>query len=147
MSEENKTIARRWFEDLWNKGNLSVADEVLAPTYVHHDLSTPDFGRGPESEKKRVTHYRTAFPDLHLTIDDLIAENDKIVVRWTCRGTHKGDLSGIAPTGKGFTLTGVSISRISAGKAVEGWVNWDALGMFQQLGVVQELAKAKGAAR
>ena len=146
MSEENKTIARRWFEDLWNKGDLSVADEVLAPTYVHHDLSTPDFGRGPESEKKRVALYRTAFPDLHFTIDDLIAENDKVVVRWTCRGTHKGDLSGIAPTGKGFTLTGVSISRISAGKAVEGWVNWDALGMFQQLGVVQEFAKAKGAA-
>lgn len=147
MSEENKTLARRWIEDLWNKGNLSVADEVLAPTYVHIDPSTPDLGAGPEGEKKRVTLYRTAFPDLHLNIDDLIAESDKVVIRWTCRGTHRGDLSGIGPTGKPITLTGVSFCRFANGKAVEGRVNWDALGMFQQLGIVPELAKAKGVGR
>jgi predicted SnoaL-like aldol condensation-catalyzing enzyme len=99
MSEENKTIVRRWFEDFWNKGNLSVADEILAPTYTHHDPSTADFGRGPESEKKRATLYRTAFPDVRLNIDDMIAEGDRVAIRWTCRGTHKGDLNGIAPTG------------------------------------------------
>jgi len=147
MSEENKTVARRWIEELWNKGNLSVADEVLAPTYVHIDPSTPDLGGGPEGEKKRVTLYRTAFPDLHLNIDDLIAESDKVVIRWTCRGTHRGELSGIAPTGKPITLTGVSLCRLANGKAVEGRVNWDALGMFQQLGIAPAFAKAKGVGR
>lgn len=147
MSEENKAVVRRWFEELWNKGNLSVADEIFAPTYAHHDPSTPDFERGPESEKKRATLYRTAFPDLRLTIEDLIAEGETVMARWSCRGTHKGDLSGIAPTGKQFTISGVSIARLAGGKMVEGWVNWDAQGLMQQLGVVPELAKAKGAAR
>ena len=122
MSEVNKTIVRRLFEEVWNKGNLSVADELFAPNYDHHDPSTPDFGRGPESEKKRATLYRTAFPDLRLTIEDIIAEGDAVMARWSCRGTHNGDLSGIAPTGKQFTISGVSPSesasrrRSSAGR-------------------------------
>lgn len=146
MSEENKTRVRRLFEELWNKGNLSVADELFAATYTHNDPSTPDAGRGPESEKKRALLYRTAFPDLRLTIEDIIAEGETVMARWSCRGTHKGDLSGIAPTGKQFTISGVSIARFTGGKMVEGWINWDALGLMQQLGVVPELAKAKAAA-
>ena len=74
MSEANKNVVRRLFEEVWNKGNLPVADELFASTYAHHDPSTPDVGRGPESEKKRATLYRTAFPDLRLTIEDLIPE-------------------------------------------------------------------------
>jgi steroid delta-isomerase-like uncharacterized protein len=146
MSEGNKNIVRRLFEEVWNKGNLSLADELFAPTYAHHDPSTPDLGRGPESEKKRATLYRTAFPDFRLTAEDIIAEGETAVVRWSCRGTHKGDLGGIAPTGKQFTISGVSIARFSNGKMVEGWVNWDALGLMQQLGVVPQLAKAKAVA-
>jgi steroid delta-isomerase-like uncharacterized protein len=146
MSEQNKAIVRRQFEELWNKGNLSVADELIAPAYEHHDASTPEVGRGPESEKKRVTLYRTAFPDMRLTIEDIVAEGETVMARWSCRGTHKGDLSGIAPTGKQFTISGVTIARLANGKMVEGWVNWDALGLMQQLGVVPELAKAKAAA-
>jgi len=146
MSEENKTVIRRSFEELWNKGNLSVADELFAPNYTHHDPSTPDVGRGPESEKKRATLYRTAFPDLKLTIEDIIAEGETVMARWSCRGTHKGDLSGIAPTGKQFTISGVTIARLTNGKLAEGYVNWDALGLMQQLGVVPQLAnKAKAA--
>jgi steroid delta-isomerase-like uncharacterized protein len=147
MSEQNKAIVRRLFEEFWNKGNLSVADELFAPNYEHHDPSTPDFGRGPESEKKRATLYRTAFPGVRLTIEDTIAEGETVVARWSCRGTHKGDLSGIAPTGKQFTISGVTIARLANGKMAEGWVNWDALGLMQQLGVVPELAKAKAATR
>ena len=143
MSEQNKAIVRRLFTELWNNGNLSVADEIFAPNYAHFDPSTPDFGRGPDSEKKRAALYRAAFPDLHLTIEDVIAEGETVMTRWSCRGTHKGDLSGIAPTGKPFTISGVSIARFASGKMVEGWVNWDALGLMQQLGVVPELAKAK----
>ena len=146
MSEGNKLVIRRSFEELWNKGNLSLADELFTPNYEHHDASSPDFGRGPESEKKRAALYRTAFPDLQLTIEDIIAEGQTVVARWSCRGTHKGDLSGIAPTGKQVTISGVSIARFTNGKMVEGWVNWDALGLMQQLGVVPELARTKAAA-
>ena len=146
MSEGNKFVIRRSFEELWNKGNLSLADELFAPNYAHHDPSTPDVGRGPESEKKRATLYRTAFPDLQLTIEDIIAEGETVMARWSCRGTHKGDLSGIAPTGKQVTISGVSVARFTNGKMVEGWVNWDALGLMQQLGVVPELARTKAAA-
>ena len=146
MSEGNKFVIRRSFEELWNKGNLSLVDELFTPNYEHHDASSPDFGRGPESEKKRATLYRTAFPDLQLTIEDIIAEGETVMVRWSCRGTHKGDLSGIAPTGKQVTISGVSIARFTRGKMVEGWVNWDALGLMQQLGVVPELTRTKAAA-
>jgi steroid delta-isomerase-like uncharacterized protein len=146
MSELNKNVVRRLFEEVWNKGNLPLADQLFAPNYAHHDSSTPDVGRGPESEKKRATLYRTAFPDMRLTIEDIIAEGEIVMARWSCRGTHRGDLSGIAATGKQFNISGVSIARFAGGKMAEGWVNWDALGLMQQLGVVPELGKAKAAA-
>jgi steroid delta-isomerase-like uncharacterized protein len=143
MSEHNKAIVRRLFAELWNTGNLSMADQIFAPTYEHHDSSTPDFGRGPDSEKKRASLYRNAFPDMHLTIEDVIAEGETVMTRWSCQGTHKGDLNGIAPTGKRITINGVTIARVSAGKIVEGFVNWDALGLMQQLGVVPAPAQVK----
>jgi steroid delta-isomerase-like uncharacterized protein len=146
VSENNKAIVRRLIEEVWNKGNLLVVDELFAPNYEHHDASTPDFGRGPESEKKRVSLYRTAFPDLRLTIEDIIAEGETVMTRWSCRGTHKGDLRGTAPTGKQFTISGVTVNRLANGKIAESHVNWDALGLMQQLGVVPELAKARAAA-
>jgi steroid delta-isomerase-like uncharacterized protein len=143
MSEGNKNIVRRLFEEVWNKGNLQVTDDLFTPNYTHHDSSTPDVGRGPESERKRATLYRTAFPDLRLTVEDIIAEGETVVARWSCRGTHKGDLNGIAPTGKHVNITGISIARFTNGKMSEGFVNWDALSLMQQLGVVPELGKAK----
>lgn len=143
MSEQNKTNVRRLFEEVWNKGYAPVADELFAPTYTHHDSSTPDLGRGPESEKKRVTLYRNAFPDIRFTIEDMLAEGETVVARWSCRGTHKGELNGIAPTGKQFNINGISIARFTNGKMFEGYVNWDALGLMQQLGVVPELGRAK----
>ena len=89
MSETNKTVVRRLFEEVWNKGNLQVTDQLLTPNYSHHDASTPEVGRGPDSEKKRATLYRTAFPDMRLTIEDLIAEGETVTARWSCRGTQK----------------------------------------------------------
>jgi steroid delta-isomerase-like uncharacterized protein len=147
MSDANKNVVRRLFEEVWNKGNLPVADELFAENYSHHDSSTPEFGRGPASEKKRANLYRTAFPDVRLTVEDIIAEGETVTARWSCKGTHKGDLSGIAPTGKQFTISGISIASFTNGKMVEGWVNWDALGLMQQLGVVAEVGKAKAAAK
>jgi steroid delta-isomerase-like uncharacterized protein len=146
MSEQNKTNVRRLFEEVWNKGQVAVADELIAPSYTHHDSSTPDTGRGPESEKKRATLYRQAFPDIRFTIEDLLAEGETIVARWSCRGTHKGELDGMAPTGKQFKITGISIARFTNGKMFEGYVNWDALSLMQQLGVVPELGREKAVA-
>jgi steroid delta-isomerase-like uncharacterized protein len=145
MSEQNKTNVRRLFEEVWNKGHVTVADELFASNYNHHDSSTPDLGRGPESEKKRVTLYRNAFPDIRFTVEDLISEGETVVARWSCHGTHKGELNGIAATGKQFHITGISIARFTNSKMFEGYVNWDGLGLMQQLGVVPELGKAKAA--
>ena len=145
MSEQNKTLVRRLFDELWNKGNLQVADELIAPTCLHHDDSTPNLGKGPEGEKKRVNLYRTAFHDFRLYIEDVLAEGETVVARWSCRGVHKGELNGIAPTNKQFAITGVTICRFDHGKIVEGFVNWDALGLMRQLGVVPEATKSLAA--
>jgi len=82
-----------------------------------------------------------------MAIEDTVAEGETVTVRWTCRGNHKGELNGIAPTGKQFAITGISIARFASGKMVEGWVNWDALGLMQQLGVVPAIGKAMATAR
>src|SRR6266478_8608892 len=146
MSDTNKNVVRRLFEEVWNKGYLPVADQLFAQNYSHHDPSTPEFGRGPESEKKRATLYRAAFPDVQLTIEEITSEGETVTARWSCHGTHKGDLNGIAPTGKQFTISGVTIARLLNGKLAESYVNWDALGLMQQLGVVPELAAKAQAA-
>ena len=143
MSEENKALTRRSIEEIWNKGNLAVADELIAANSVTHDPATPNPGSGPEATKQQASMYRTAFPDLHITIEDQVAEGDQVVTRWTARGTHRGDLMGIAPTGKQMTITGINITRIAGGKAQEGWTNWDTIGMMQQLGAVPQVAAAR----
>jgi steroid delta-isomerase-like uncharacterized protein len=147
MSEENKMIARRFREEIWNPGNLAIADEICAGDFVWRNLDplTPDFGPGPAALKQVVTMYRTAFPDVRCTIEDLVAEGDQVVIRWTGRGTNDGNLGNIAPTGKAVTVTGIDILRITGGEIQECWTNWDTLGMLQQLGVSPELAKAKSA--
>ena len=136
MSAENKAIARRFVQEGFNTGNLAVVGEYVGPNFVNRDPGTPPLPSGPEGYKQLVTMYRTAYPDLHLTVDDLITEGDKVVVRWNARGTNKGELMGMPPTGKQITLTGISILAIAGGKVVEQRTNWDTLGMLQQLGVV-----------
>ena len=89
MSDENRAVAHRLFEEVWNKGNVSAADDIFAPTYTHHDPATPDLGKGPDGEKNRANLYRTAFPDLRVTVEDTVSEGDNVVVRWSCRGTHR----------------------------------------------------------
>ena len=138
MSEENKAISRRSFEEILNQGTLSVADEIVSSDYVHHDPANPSGCNGLEGFKQLVTKYRTAFPDLRLTIEDIFAEGDRVAVRWTWSGTHQGDLEGIAPTGKHTAGSGISIYRFSDGKIEEQWENWDTIGLMKQLGVVSE---------
>jgi len=117
--EENKAMVRRSIEEVWNKGNLAVVDETMASSYVLH-FPGQDY-KGPESFKQMVTMTRTAFPDLHMTIEDMVAEEDKVAYHLTMRGTHRGDFMGIAPTGKQVTITGISIHRFAGGKEAEVW--------------------------
>ncbi len=142
-TEENKAIIRRIIEEAFNKGNLAVVDDLMATNHVYHEPSGQEVN-GPEGFKQMITTYRTAFPDLHLTIDDMVAEGDKVAFRFIFRGTHKGDLMGIAPTGKQVTLTVTVISRFVGGKEVEAWENADSLGMMQQMGVVPPMGQGGG---
>ncbi len=135
-AEENKALTRRVMEEMFNKGNLDVADELLAPDFVDHDPSMPEDVRGPEGFKEYVRAFRSASSDLHIRIEDQIAEGDKVVQRWTGTGTHDGDSMGIAPTGNRVEFTGMEISRISGGKVAEMWDNYDAMGMMQQMGAI-----------
>jgi steroid delta-isomerase-like uncharacterized protein len=136
--EENKAVARRWVEDLFNTGNLEVADEIIAPDHVHHDPTLSDIPPGPEGQKQVVNLYRSAFTNAHISIEDQLAEGDRVVTRWTSSGTHQGELMGVTRTGNQVTVTGITIIRVSDGKIVESWTNYDALGMMQQIGAVPE---------
>ena len=144
MSEENKAIVRRQEEEIHTQGNLDAADEIYAPNYVGHDPSNPEDIRGLEAAKQAAADYRKAFPDLQVTIEDLIAEGDKVATRVRFRGTHQGELEGMAPTGRRVESTGIIISRIEGGKIAEDWANFDDLGMMQQLGVVAEAGQGDG---
>ncbi len=135
MSEENKAIFRRYVEEVGNEGNLDLVDEIFSD-YVSHQPDGSVLQRGPEDVKRFMGEFRSAFPDFHTTIEDQIAEWDRVATRWTMRGTHEGEFRGIAPTGKQITVTGIGIFRFSDGKVVESWDNFDQLGMMQQLGVV-----------
>ncbi len=136
-TETNKAIARRFLEDVFSKGKLAVADEIMASNHVDSGpASLPGLPHGPDGARQLVTVYRNAFPDIHFTIDEQVAEGDKVVTRYTVHGTHKGELAGIPPTGKSATVTGMSVGRIVNGKIVESWGIFDQFGMMQQLGVI-----------
>jgi steroid delta-isomerase-like uncharacterized protein len=132
--EDMKDVARRITEEAWNKGNLDLVDELLAPDFVDHN---PHGGttRDREGYKNFIRQVRSAFPDLQNTDEDLIAEGDKVVSRWTTRATHQGDWMGAPPTGNQVEGTGIIIWRIVEGKVVERWNNYDALGLLRQVGV------------
>ena len=135
-AEEDKALARRVIEELFNRGNLEAADELIAPDYILHDPASPEEVRGPEGFKRFVGVFRTAFPNLHVTIEEQIAEGDKMVTRYTVRGNHLGELMGLPATGKQVTIRGCGVSRVSDGKLVETWDHYDALGLMGQIGVV-----------
>ena len=134
--EENKALVRRCYDEVWNKGDVSVLKEIYASDCVSN--FTPSIKatfRGPEEYKQAVNIFRSAFPDLHFTIEDLIAEGDKVVYHWTARGTNDGEYMGNAPTGKSVTQTGITIFRCAGGKIVEELAIWDELNGLQQMGI------------
>jgi steroid delta-isomerase-like uncharacterized protein len=132
-ASEYKTIVQR-AEELWNAGNLAIADEIYATDFVNHDPSAPD-ARDLKTYKGFIAATRSAFPDFAVTLEVMIAERDKIAGRWTARGTHQGELSGIPPTGRQATWTGMTIYRLAGSKIVEAWWSKDMLGPLIQLGV------------
>ena len=134
--EANANASRRILEEVFGGGNYGIADELIAADAVGHDPALPEPVSGPEGLKEAARGYRSAFPDLTMTVDAVIAEGDMVAIRWTARGTHKGDLFGIVPTGREATVTGITIDRHVDGKIAESWTNWDTLGLLQQLGAV-----------
>lgn len=137
-TEQNKALSRRSYEDIFSKGNTALIDQMYDDNYMNHDASGPPGGwpRGPQGFHGVVATYRGAFPNLQFTVEELVAEGDKVVTRWTARGTNTGSLMGMPPTGKAVVISGISIERITNGKIAESWVNFDQLGMLQQLGVI-----------
>jgi len=136
MTDDITAATRRLVDEVYNKGQVDVLGEILGPGYVGNDPALPEPIQGASGERELVTAYRNAFPDLEVAIEDMIAAGDKVVTRWTARGTHRGALWGIEPTGKEVTITGIGIARVDDGRIVEAWTNWDTLGFLQQLGVI-----------
>ena len=141
-TEENKAVVRRMFEES-SKGQeaaMAAMEELCAPDYVWHGTGVwPDMDLA--GMKQALTAWYAAFPDVHFTVEDLIAEGDRVVSRATFRGTHQGEFMGIPPTGKNVSFTGIAIDRIEDDKFVEGWANADNLGLLQQLGAIPQMAQ------
>jgi steroid delta-isomerase-like uncharacterized protein len=133
-AEQNKATVRRIFEEIVNQGNLAVADELLTSDYVNYSFPAP--AAGPEGLKQVIGMFRTAFPDIVVKLEDVIADGDRVSTRGRFEGTHRGDFMGIPATGKKVSVSYIDIWRMENGKGRENWVQMDLLGMMQQLGVV-----------
>lgn len=127
----NKAVATRFVTEVWNAGNLTVADEV-----IHADYVVPGVGEGPEAVKRNVTAFREAFPDLTWVIEDAVAEGDRVAMRLLLHGTHVGMFRGIAPTGRRITMQEMAFWRIADGQIISGWFQADMLGLRMQLGAL-----------
>ena len=140
MAEDPETLGNRFHNDLFKKGDLAAADEILATAFVIHGAGLPpELTTGPEGAKRYAQAIRTGFGgDVNISHDDVIVHGDRVVIRWTARGTHNGDLLGVPATGRPLNVTGIDIFRVKDGKLAELWQNWDQLQMLQQIGAVPE---------
>ncbi len=146
MSEANKAVIRRFWDEMLSGHNLNVAEELFTPDFVDHDADDPIEGRvsGVEGAKREVGVFFTAFPDMEVTIDEIIAEGDRVAVRGMLRGTHKGELLGIPPTGKTVNVWAWQTYRLAGGRIAEAWLNVDRLTLLQQLGVIPPPQQSPG---
>ena len=140
-AEENKALVRRFVEEFWNEGNMSAADELMAPEARIH-LPTGEVVN-PHEAKSFAATWRESFPDWHSTFEELVAEGDRVAERWTGRGTHRGELQGIPATGKSVEAPGSVFYRIVDGKIVELWGQLDMMSLMQQLGVVPDTERTE----
>jgi steroid delta-isomerase-like uncharacterized protein len=145
MALENKAIVRRLYEEVWNKRRVELVDELMSPSHAMHNNHIPDSCIGPEAYKREVARFVTGFPDLRFTVEDMVAENDKVVVAWTISGTHRGEFRGISPTDKKVSIEGITINQIADGKIMDSYISLDYLDLMQQLGIAPALGQPKGA--
>jgi steroid delta-isomerase-like uncharacterized protein len=135
MSTENKALAYRWFEEVWNKGRVEAIDEMLDPNMIAHGLGKDGSDlRGTDGFKIFHTKFRGAFPDIRITVEDVIAEGDRVAIRFSGSASHRGDHLGVPATQRPVTFTGMAFIRCRNGKIVEGWNNFDVMGLMQQIG-------------
>ena len=137
MSEQNKAIVRRMYDEVVGQGKLDLIDELVDPDVVEHE-EFPGIPPGREGVKEFFSMFRSAFPDLQFAVEDMVAEGDKVAARITIRGTHKGPFLDIAPTGKQITVDAIDIFRFASGKIVDHWVVTDQMIMMQQLGAIPQ---------
>jgi steroid delta-isomerase-like uncharacterized protein len=139
MSEENKEKVRRFMEEAFGQGKVEVVDEVLDPDFVCHDPNSETGEiRGAETIKGEVGYFHNAFPDFHWTVEDQVAEGDKVTTRFTFGGTHQGEFFGVPGSGKRVEISGINIDRFEGGKLVEEWASYDLLGAMRQVGAIPE---------
>ena len=135
-TEQNKELFRRFVEEVFNRGTLSLTDEFLAPNFIEHEDLPPGVANDREGVKQLTAMLRNAFPDFRATIEDIVAEDDKVVVRMNWSGTQEGEFMGVPPTGKSVSFGVLDIIRVTGGKLVEHWGQMDSMGMMQQLGAI-----------
>ena len=143
MPADNKALVRRLYEEVWNKRKLELINEIISPSHALQAPNVAGSAVGPEAYKRQVLRFLEGYPDLHWTIEDTIAEEDKVVACWTISGTQKGEYLGIPATNKKVSVDGITVHHIANGKIMDSYSNWDALGMMQQLGVVPALGQSK----
>jgi steroid delta-isomerase-like uncharacterized protein len=131
MSEANIALAKRWFEEVWNKSRREAIDEMLAPEAPIHEGEASM--QGPDGFKPFFDRMQSSFSGIRVTVEDAIAHGDKVCVRWSCAMTHTGAGFGMPATGKHLKVTGISIVQVEGGRLVEGWQNWDMMGLMQQI--------------
>ena len=137
MNKNDKALLiSRIAEDIWNRGDIDVADDIMIADAKYHGPHMPNGVGVREDWKRAITMYRAAFPDSHVTYEELIITDDTVIGRWSATATHTGELPGLAPTGKHIVISGITIYRFSESKISEAWEQLDLLGMWQQLGVV-----------
>ncbi|MDQ6949112.1 MAG: ester cyclase [Actinomycetota bacterium] len=137
-AEENRRLAQRFFDDVMNGMDATAAEEILAREFATHHPNFP-VARGPEGVLGVLNMLRSAIPDLQYAVQDIIADDATVAVRWLARGTHRGNFMGIQPTGHPVSVSGIDIFQVRAGRVVEGWVNSDILGLMQQFGALPPL--------
>jgi len=138
-ADENMQLMRRWFQEVWNEGRIQTVHDLLSPDVVAKGHRGGDAEiRGPEEFAKFVSEIRGAFPDVKVKVEDILAADDKVVLRWSAIMTHTGDNLGLPATGRTVRTQGITIVRIVNGKIVEGWDNWDQLGMLEQIGAYKQ---------
>jgi steroid delta-isomerase-like uncharacterized protein len=145
MPMENKTIVHRLYEEVWNERKLEVVDQLISPSHALQDTVLSGSQVGPELYKRRVVEFTTGFPDICFTIEDTIAEKEKIVVSWIFSGTHQGEFMEIPATGRKISVEGITIHHIRNGKILDSCARWDTLGLMRQLGAFPAQGRTKQA--